>query len=722
MSRAQEAFEQAARKLILAPERLLKLCMEQYRARERERDGRIKAEDLAEERKRVNDAMVLRIQEERRKYKDADKELGKYKHKYEEKVRKLEILKFEVSRILGQLNRAAETISDLKDQISRQIKRADEAEMERDAIKKDCTAALEDAERGWKEVSRLQEQVGLHGKARFDSTTEKTLNLFHGIDIEDDPIGEDVLPDGSRNYSADEVIRRIGAMIERKRGGKKKVQKKTVGKREKDLGKIRLHRESCDYSEEELAGIFRDEAGYRVYGSNVRNKIGLVRPTPYVSHEHTPKVVVTDEDGKKKYVKTMPSKNGFFRNSKADYSLVAGVFYYKFNLGLPYNRIENELKALGADIRRQDMKYWQSRFGKTAFHPIHRWLSRELWAKSSVVHIDETTWRVVDWKSMNRGQRREYKRKNGSKGFIWVMTTGEFSKGHQVVLYTFDPSRSAEVLNENVKSEVVESLVYIVCDAYAAYDSFVKQFPGKFRKASCWMHARRRFSEAVCVLKPWLNKNALPEELEDIPEVKGLLMANRVFEEDTPLKGLTASERYKKRKIKVKPVVDEYFEYLRSIDMKDEKYSEKFKEAVQYSLNNEETLRTFLLNGNIPIDNGRAERAVKPISVTRKSSLFSYSREGGEIAAMIHSIIQTAKANGADPYTYLKYIITMMPDRPKGLEDNDYSYLSDEFLDGMMPWSKKYREYEKWHHDNHIDEMMPSSGEMPEGIKGRRIA
>ena len=113
---------------------------------------------------------------------------------------------------------------------------------------------------------------------------------------------------------------------------------------------------------------------------------------------------------------------------------------------------------------------------------------------------------------------------------------------------------------------------------------------------------------------------------------------------------------------------------------------------------------------------------VKPISVTRKSSLFSFSREGGEIAAMIHSIVQTAKANGADPYTYLKYIITTMPDRPKGLADNDYSYLSEEFMKEMMPWSKKYREYEKWHHDNHIDEMMPPSGEMPEGIKGRRIA
>ena len=679
MSRTQEAFEQAARKLISAPERLLNLCMEQYKARERERDRRIKAEDLAEERKRANTAMSLKMREENRKNKETGRELEKYKDWYEEKTRKMEILKYEAGKLLGQLNRAAEVISDLRDQLSWHKKRADEAEIERDAAKEECSKALEKAEASWKEASYFQELAGLHGRARFDSTTEKTANLFHGTDIEENPVSEDACDDDIHNYSADEVIRHIGAMIEKTKGdGKEKKKKKTTGKREQDLEKIRLHRESCDYSAEELDETFRDEAGYQVYGSNKRSKIGLVRPVPYVSHEYTPKVVVRDESGKKKYVKTMPSKNSFFRNSKADYSLVAGVFYYKFNLGLPYNRIENELRSLGADIRRQDMTYWQSRFGKSAFRPIHGWLNRELWENSSVVHMDETTWRVVDWKSMNRGQRREYKRKNGSKGFIWVMTTGEFSKGHQVVLYTFDPSRAAEVLKENVNTKAGENMVYIVCDAYAAYECFTKLFPGKYKRALCWMHARRKFAEAVCVLKPWLNKKIDAEELEDIPEIKGLLMANRVFEADTPLKGFSAQKRYKRRKAEVEPVVDEYFEYLRGLDLDNEKYSEKFKEAVQYSLNHEESLRVFLTNGSIPIDNGKAERMVKPISVTRKSSLFSFSREGGEIAAMIHSIVQTAKANGADPYTYLKYIITTMPDRPKGLADNDYSYLSEE--------------------------------------------
>lgn len=725
MSKAQEIFEQAARKLIAAPECLVKLCMEQYRAREREQERRIKAENLAEERKRTNAAMASKMHEEGEKYKETHRELGKYKKKYEEKSRAMEILKFEAGRMLDQFNRATEKVSELRDQLVQCRKRADEAEQERDAVKKKCEEALEEAEMSQKEASRLQEQVGLHGKARFDSSTEKTANLFHGIDIEEDPLDEESPSDDSRNYSADEVIRHIGAIIEKeeekKQEGRKKAEKK-AGKKKNDLEKIRLHRESCDYSTEELDEIFRNEADYKVYGSNQRSKIGLVRPMPYVTHEHTPKVVVRDENGKKKYVRTMPSKNSFFRNSKADYSLVTGVFYYKFNLGLPYNRIEKELKTLGVNISRQDMTYWQHRFGESAFRPVHAQMNRELWENSTVIHMDETTWRVVNWQGMNTDQRKEYKRKNGSKGFIWVMATGEFCKGPQIILYTFDPSRATEVLKKNVKTEGVKNLIYIVCDAYAAYDCFVNLFPGRYKKAGCWMHARRKFAEAVCVLKPWMNKKMSKEEIEEIPEVKGLLKANKVFGADNPLKGLSASERGRRRKSEVKPAVNEYFDYLRGIDLEDEKYSEKFREAVRYSLNHEESLRVFLTNGNIPMDNGKAERAVKPISVTRKNSLFSYSKEGGEVAAMIHSIIQTAKANEADPYIYLKYVITMMPDRSKGQDEGDYSYLSEAFMRDMMPWSKKYREYERWHQENHVDEMMPPSEKMPEGIKGRVIA
>ena len=734
MSKAHDVFEKAARKFLSAPERLLGLCMEQYRAREREREGRIRAEGLARERERINAAMSQQVREEREKHKKADEELGRYRKKYEEKTRKMEILRLEAGKIFEQFNRATEKISELKEQACLLRKRAEEAEAGRDTAKKEREEALAEAEMSQKEASRLQEQAGLHGKARFDSTTEKTANLFHGIDVEEDPLDEEAPADGSHNYSADEVIRHIGRMLEdaigdssggdtgeRDTAGKKKGKRpKKAGKREEELESVRLRRETCAYTQEELDRMFAGEADYKVYGGNRRIRFGRLRPAVYATEEYTPKVVVRDMEGRKKYVRTLPYKSTFFKRSKADPSLVVSCFYDKFNMGLPYNRLENEFESLGIKVNRQDMTHWTRRFCDSAFMVVRRRMMEELWKEGGVVHIDETTWRVVDWKGMTKDQKKKYIKKNGSKGFIWVMATGELSKGNQAVIYTYDPSRSTEVLKEHVE-QGLKDILYIVCDAYSAYGCFARQFPGRFARCICWMHSRRKWSDAVCVLKPWMNKKLTRKEILDIPEIRGLLLANAVFVADTPLKSCSASERYQRRLAEVGPHVDRYFEYLRSIDVADEGCSEKLREAVNYSLNNEEALRVFLTNGNIPIDNGKAERLVKPLATTRKNSLFSFSQEGAENAAMIHSVIETAKANHADVYAYLKYVVTTMPDRPKGLTDDEYyKTFSKEFLDDMMPWSEKYHEFEKWHIENHIDEIMPESDELPKGIKGRK--
>ena len=709
-----EAFENYAETLMSAPERLFKLCMFQYEARAREREQRIRAEKYAEEQKRARSAITKQMQDDHEEHKRTSRELTKYKERYEKQTRDSEKLKSERDKFSGMLNRAMEAVSFLKEQVKQLKKRAEDAESARDA-------AVADSEMSQKEISRLQDQVSLHGKARFDSGTEKTADLFHGTGIDEDPLDEYAPSDDSHNYSAEEVIRKIGEMI----GDEELIEDARSSDNKPVTGNkrgINICRDQCGYSKEELDQMFADEAEYRVYSSNKRVRLGRLRPIVYEVNEYAPKVVVRDAKGRKKYVKTLPYKNQFFRKSKCEPSLVTSVIYDKFELGLPYNRQEQEFKKAGVKVNRQDMTFWTNRFGMGAFYAVYRRMKEELWNDCDVIHMDETTWRVVDWASMNRNQKREYIRKNGSKGFVWVFSTGEFFKGNQVVIYAFDPSRSTEVLKEIVERST-DRLVYIVCDAYSAYECFEKLFPANFIRALCWMHARRKFAEAVNVLKPWLNKEILKDEVKEIPEIKGLLLANKVFKADKRLKSCSSMGRHKRRLIEAQPYVNKYFEYLHSIDLKDEKYSEKFREAVRYSLNHEKELRTFLSNGNIPIDNGKAERLVKPLARTRKNSLFSYSRRGAEVAAIIHSVIGTAKANNADVYTYLKYVMTTMPDRPKGMSDDEYyAQFTSEFLDNMMPWSKKYRDFERWHFANHIDEMLPDSDVLPEGIKDKTVA
>ena len=114
--------------------------------------------------------------------------------------------------------------------------------------------------------------------------------------------------------------------------------------------------------------------------------------------------------------------------------------------------------------------------------------------------------------------------------------------------------------------------------------------------------------------------------------------------------------------------------------------SEKLRDAVQYALNQETGLRRFLEDGRVPIDNVACERSVKPEVLSRRNILFSLTVSGAESSAMIQTLIETARANDADPYYYLKCLMEQMP---KHLYEKGREYMLE-----MMPWSEKYRRYE----------------------------
>ena len=153
------------------------------------------------------------------------------------------------------------------------------------------------------------------------------------------------------------------------------------------------------------------------------------------------------------------------------------------------------------------------------------------------------------------------------------------------------------------------------------------------------------------------------------------------------------------------PKVNAFFEFIRTIDVSNPLTSEKLKDAVSYALNQEENLRRFLSDGNIPPDNGSAERHVKPISLFRRNSMFSFSLNGAEAMVTIVSLIETARANNADPYYYLKYLMDQMP---KHLYDKGNEYMAD-----LMPWSDAYRKYESIEYGNMVRAEAPPGKERP---------
>lgn len=121
---------------------------------------------------------------------------------------------------------------------------------------------------------------------------------------------------------------------------------------------------------------------------------------------------------------------------------------------------------------------------------------------------------------------------------------------------------------------------------------------------------------------------------------------------------MTAEERYEQRLVKVKPLLDAFFSWLEEQNVSGKG---KLAKAVRYALNEKKYLYTLLEDGNIPIDNNRAENAIRPFAVGRKNWLFNNTERGAKCSAILYSIISTAQANGLDAEKYLTKLFSQLP-------------------------------------------------------------
>ena len=102
--------------------------------------------------------------------------------------------------------------------------------------------------------------------------------------------------------------------------------------------------------------------------------------------------------------------------------------------------------------------------------------------------------------------------------------------------------------------------------------------------------------------------------------------------------------------------------------------------AVTYAINQKPYMENYLLDGRCSISNNTAENSIRPYTVGRKNWLFSDTPKGASASAAVYSIVETAKANNINVYTYLEYLLLYMP-------DTDYMN-HPESLKDLMPWSE----------------------------------
>ena len=331
--------------------------------------------------------------------------------------------------------------------------------------------------------------------------------------------------------------------------------------------------------------------------------------------------------------------------SNASVDFLAMLLAVKFVDGLPLARFENVLARHGAVVPRQTLARWV--IGSAGvLQPLHN-LMRDVLLDGSLIHMDETVVQVL----------KEKDKAPTTNSYMWVQTGGPPDK--PVVLYDYDPSRSASVptaLLEGYKG-------YLMTDGYDGYNEVART--DGIERLACWAHVRRRFVEAVRV-QPKGKRGKADEAVS---------LIGKLYRIEREHKDATSEVRHLARQSSSAPVLAELHAWmLKHTPLVIPKSA--LGTAMAYMGNLWPQLTRYTERGDLPIDNNRCENAIRPFVIGRKAWLFSDTAAGARSSAVVYSLVQTAKANGLEPYTWLRRVLRDLP-----------AAKSADAVEALLPWN-----------------------------------
>ena len=300
--------------------------------------------------------------------------------------------------------------------------------------------------------------------------------------------------------------------------------------------------------------------------------------------------------------------------------LAAHIIYEKFAKAVPLYRQEKDFTAKGIPLLRATMSDWVCIAAERWCLPILQKM-HELLLAGNVIHADESVLQVL----------HEEGRKATTDSRMWVYCNGKMND-RSIIIFEYQQTRGGVHPAKFLKGFIG----YVICDGYDAYNAVTGT-----KRCGCWVHTRRRFVEALPKDKSAYSTSVAAKAVE---------FCNKIYHEEHLLAKMSAEERQKQRLVKVKPLLDAFFSWLEEQNISGKG---KLAKAVNYALNEKKYLYTFLEDGNVPIDNNRAENAIRPFAVGRKNWLFNNTERGAKCSALLYSIISTAQANGLDAERYL---------------------------------------------------------------------
>jgi transposase len=330
-------------------------------------------------------------------------------------------------------------------------------------------------------------------------------------------------------------------------------------------------------------------------------------------------------------IKTAPLPAQPIPKSMASPGLLAHITVSKYQDALPLYRQETILQRIGVELPRATLANWMVQAG-TLIQPVIN-LLRDRLLDYDILQMDETTVQVLN----EQGKAAQ------SKSYLWLQRGGP--PDQPVVLYDYDPGRGAGV----PKRLLAGFTGYLQTDGYDGYNAVVAE--NALTHVGCMAHARRKFSEAV---------KAQGKNKKRGKAHRGLALIQKLYRVEKQARRLDPEERYAHRQQQARPVLNDLRSWL-DVTLPLVPPTSTTGKALNYLHREWDKLIRYLDDGRIEIDNNGAENAIRPFVVGRKNWLFSASVKGVKASANLYSLIETAKANGLEPYAYLRYLFTALP-------------------------------------------------------------
>jgi transposase len=344
-----------------------------------------------------------------------------------------------------------------------------------------------------------------------------------------------------------------------------------------------------------------------------------------------------------------PAPSHPIARGRAGPRLLAQILFAKYGAHLPLHRQSGIYAREGVELEVSTLADWVGQAAATLMPLVERIRAHVFAAER--IHADDTTVPVLA-----QGKTRT--------GRLWVYVRDDrpfAGRDPPAAAFFYSGDRGGVHPERHLAGYVG----LMQADAYAGFNRLYDpgRHGGPLIEAACWSHARRKFYELAQL------KQA-PIAIEAVQQIDALFAIER------EINGAPREQRLAVRGERSRPLVTELESWLRTQRARLSAKS-AVANAIDYSLKRWTALTRFLDDGRLCLSNNAAERALRGIAVGRNNWTFAGSDQGGERAAAIYTLIETAKLNAVDPRAWLADILARLPDYPA------------QRIDDLLPWNAR---------------------------------